>query len=262
MPHFPLYQVDAFTDRVFGGNPAAVVPLTAFPDDAWLLDVAVENNLSETAYLVPRPHGYDLRWFTPGGEVDLCGHATLAAAHVLFEHLAYHLPRIAFHTRSGLLTVSRAGDGSYCMDFPVDRPSTVPHPEALKILDLQPVAVLRGKDDYLVVLPDEAAVRAFVPDSARILELDARGLILTAPGEAVDFVSRCFYPAYGIPEDPVTGSAHTVSAPYWAARLERDTLIAAQLSARGGRIHCTLRGERIELRGAARTYLIGHIFTP
>ena len=254
-----LYQVDAFSDKIFGGNPAAVVPLDAFRDDAWLLNIAIENNLSETAYLVPRPHGYDLRWFTPGGEVDLCGHATLASAHVLYAHLAYHLPSITFHTRSGILTVERVAPGRYRMQFPADIAYEVKAPLVLTELGLAPEAVLRGKDDFLVVLKNEATVRGFVPDSRLILQLDARGLIITAPGSEVDFVSRCFFPAYGIPEDPVPGSAHTVSAPYWATRLDRSTLEARQLSARGGTLYCEVTPGQVALTGDARTYLIGHL---
>ena len=254
-----LYQVDAFAERLFSGNPAAVVPLAAFPTDDWLQAVAAENNLSETAFFVPRAEGYDLRWFTPNGEVDLCGHATLATAHVLYTHLAYHAARIAFYTRSGVLEVKRTAPGHYRMRFPADRATPIDMPEVVRNFGVPVHEVLRGRDDVLVITENEAAVRAFVPDQQLILQLPARGLILSSPGDAADFVSRCFYPAYGIPEDPVTGSAHTVSAPYWAGRLGKNRLTARQLSKRGGSVDCEVTGQQVYLGGAARTYLIGQL---
>lgn len=256
-----LYQVDAFADRLFAGNPAAVCPLDAWLDDALLQAIAEENNLSETAFFVPAGVGFQLRWFTPASEVDLCGHATLASAHVLFDLLGHARPEIEFSTRSGKLRVTRSEAG-LCMDFPACRPVTVVAPEALLHgLGRHPSAVLAA-DDYLAVYDDEAEVRALVPDLAWLGQLDRRGVIVTAPGRAADFVSRFFAPKLGIPEDPVTGSAHCALTPYWAERLGRLRLHAQQVSKRGGHLVCELSGDRVFLSGRAVTFMTAEIDLP
>jgi PhzF family phenazine biosynthesis protein len=253
------FQVDAFARRVFEGNPAAVCPLDAWLPEALMQAIAAENNLSETAFFVPAGEGFDLRWFTPRSEVDLCGHATLATAHVLFAELAYAQPEIRFATRSGELRVTRTGD-LLSMDFPRIAPLPCPVPEALLAgLGATPQAVLAA-DDYLVVLADATQVRALTPDLRPWATLDRRGVCVTAPGAAgVDFVSRFFAPKYGIDEDPVTGSAHCMLAPYWAGRLGKDALVARQVSRRGGEVHCRLAGERVLLSGHAVTFMVAQI---
>ena len=253
-----LYQVDAFTDRVFGGNPAAVCPLEQGPDDRLMQSIAAENNLSETAFFVPGEQGFELRWFTPLREVDLCGHATLASAHVIFEILGYSGPVIAFETRSGTLRVGRAGERLQ-MDFPADRPVPCEVPDALaKGLGQEPVEVLKAAD-YLAVFDSEDTVRAITPDLLRLSRLDLRGVIITAPGREADFVSRFFAPNYGVPEDPVTGSAHCQLAPYWAGKLGKNVLAARQVSTRGGEIACEVQADRVLLAGSAVTFMQGEI---
>ena len=248
------YQVDAFASRVFEGNPAAVVPLASWLDDAVLQAIAEENNLAETAFFVPSAKGFHLRWFTPTTEVDLCGHATLATAHVLFEHLGHAELAITFETRSGDLVVQRQGK-RLVMDFPTRPPSSCTPPEPLlKGLGQPPVDVLAA-DDYVVVFDSEAVIRSIRPDYGQLCTIDLRGVIVTAPGQEVDFVSRFFAPKYGIPEDPVTGSAHCALAPYWALRLGTTTLKAKQLSKRGGEVWCELHGNRVMLCGRAVTFL-------
>ncbi|MHB1351830.1 MAG: PhzF family phenazine biosynthesis protein [Thiobacillus sp.] len=248
------YQVDAFASRVFEGNPAAVCPLESWLDDDLMQAIAEENNLSETAFFVPADKGFDLRWFTPASEVDLCGHATLAAAHVLFEHLHHPGPHIAFNTRSGTLTVRRKG-ALLEMDFPIFPPKAYSESDTLaRALGRQPAEVLRA-DDYLAVFEDEAAVRAVKPDFALLNALDLRGVIVTAPGDSHDFVSRFFAPRLGVVEDPVTGSAHCTLAPYWASRLGKQVLSARQVSKRGGELTCELKEDRVLLAGAAVTVL-------
>lgn len=255
---YKLYQVDAFTDQLFGGNPAAVVPLESWLSDDVLQAIALENNLSETAYFVPVEGGFHLRWFTPGMEVDLCGHATLATAHVLFAHLDYAGQQIIFQSESGPLYVNRTAAG-YRMDFPADFAEEITPPEALvKALGEIPLEVLRGRDDYMAVFPDEATIKKLEPDFRAMMELEGRGVIATAPGNYVDFVSRCFFPNAGIDEDPVTGSAHTVMTPYWADKLQKNSLEARQISQRGGALKCKLNGDRVMLDGQAVTYLEGN----
>lgn len=261
MPALRQFQVDAFASRPFTGNPAAVCPLAAWPGDDLLQAIAEENNLSETAFFVPSPRGFRLRWFTPVAEVDLCGHATLASAHVLFEHMAFVGEAIVFETRSGDLVVRRR-NGLLEMDFPARPRQACAVPEALRRgLGVEPLEVYAG-DDYLVVLEDEAAVRGLDPDHTELKRLDRRGVIVTAPGEAVDFVSRFFGPKVGVPEDPVTGSAHCTLMPYWAARLGRDELAARQVSRRGGDLLCTLRGDRVLIAGSAVTVMVTTISLP
>lgn len=260
----PIYQVDAFSDRPFGGNPAAICPLTDWLPDALMQQIAMENNLSETAFFVVAEDGYHLRWFTPRFEVDLCGHATLAAAHVLFHEMGYEGDVIRFDTRSGLLPVQRTGAGRYKMDFPADEAARLEVSAELEGLIDMPVAeAWRGRDDYMLVVANPSALRDLMPNLSAIKLLDARGLVVSAPGgDGVDFVSRCFFPLHGIDEDPVTGSAHTMMVPYWAARLGKSALEARQVSARGGRLHCTLAGGRVLLEGQAVTVMEGRFFLP
>lgn len=256
-----VFQVDAFAKVVFEGNPAAVVPLEEWLDDKLLQAIAMENNLSETAFFVAEGAGFRLRWFTPSAEVDLCGHATLAAAHVLFEHLDWQQPEIRFASNSGNLVVRRDADW-LAMDFPAVLSQPVAVPDDLDAgLGVLPEVVLGGTD-YLVVLGSDQAVRALDPDFVRLARLDRRGVIVTAPSDDCDFVSRCFYPSLAVNEDPVTGSAHCQLAPYWAARLGKTSLSAQQLSRRGGRVECELKGDRVILRGQAVTYLEGVISLP
>ncbi len=256
-----LFQVDAFATQVFEGNPAAVCPLEQWLDDAVLQAIAAENNLAETAFLVPAADGHELRWFTPVDEVDLCGHATLAAAHVLWTHLGETRPRLAFSTRSGPLEVERIGRGMQ-MDFPGTMPAPAAAPASLSTaLGRQPAEVLAAFD-LIAVFAHEDDVRALRPDFRRLLELDGRGVLATAPGRHADFVSRCFFPKLGVDEDPVTGSAHCELAPFWAQRLGRDRLDARQVSHRGGRVGCEVRGERVLLSGNAVNYMVGEITIP
>lgn len=256
-----IFQVDAFASAVFEGNPAAVVPLESWLSDGLLQAVAAENNLSETAFFVPADDGFRLRWFTPRAEVDLCGHATLAAAHVLFEHLGWSAPQLRFASNSGPLVV-RQEDGLLAMDFPAVASVPVAAPADLEPgLGVLPETILAGTD-YLVVLDSADTVAGLRPDFARLARLDRRGVIVTAPGSDDDFVSRCFYPALDVNEDPVTGSAHCQLAPYWAERLGKTRLSARQLSRRSGQVDCELQGERVVLRGQAVTYLEGMIRLP
>ena len=253
-----LFQVDAFAERVFAGNPAAVCPLEAWLPEAQMQAIAAENNLSETAFCVPEGEGYGLRWFTPLKEIDLCGHATLATAHVLFTHLGFPGTELAFATRSGTLRVAREGD-RLAMDFPAKTVEACAAPVALlEGLGQTPVEVYGGRD-YLAVFADEAEVRALTPDPRRLAELDRHGVIVTAPGRDVDFVSRFFAPKFGVDEDPVTGSSHCSLTPFWAERLGKTTLEARQVSCRGGRLQCELIGERVILRGQAVTYMTATI---
>lgn len=255
----PLYQVDAFTTRRFTGNPAAVMRLERFPDDARLQAIAAENNLAETAFLVPDGDDHRLRWFTPAVEVPLCGHATLASAAVLLERVQPGRDSVRFHTASGILTVRRSGNG-YVMDFPARLSRRIDAPDALaRALGARPIEVLANEFNYLVVLASEKELRTLAPDFAAIARLDRGGVIVTARAAApYDFVSRYFTPAQGIPEDPVTGSAHCALAPYWAGPLERTDFRAFQASHRGGEVLCRLRGERVELEGNCVFYLEGN----
>jgi PhzF family phenazine biosynthesis protein len=255
-------QVDAFTDRPFAGNPAAVCILPAAREPAWMQLVAREMNLAETAFLVRRPEGFDLRWFTPGLEVDLCGHATLASAHTLWEE--GHLPAgetARFHTRSGLLTASRAGELIW-LDFPATPAKPVEAPSELVAGLGAPMRwVGQTPFDYLVELESDEAVRALNPDLARLARIVARGVIVTARSdvEGQDFVSRFFAPAAGVPEDPVTGSAHCALAPFWGERLKRTELVGYQASSRGGLVRTRLRGDRVLLGGQAVTVARGEM---
>ena len=253
------YQVDAFTTRIFEGNPAAVCPLDAWLDDSLLQAIAAENNLSETAFFVKSARAFQLRWFTPVTEVNLCGHATLASAHVLFAILGHTANSIDFETHSGILTVKRQGK-LLVMDFPSvpPRPCAAPA-NLLSGLGIPPAETLAA-DDYLAVYDSEEAVLAIRPDMAMLAALDLRGVIATAPGRKVDFVSRFFAPKFGIPEDPVTGSAHCSLTPYWSARLGKLVLNARQVSRRGGDIQCELKEHRVALSGHAVTFMEAEIF--
>lgn len=253
-----LYQVDAFTSRVFGGNPAAVCPLAAWLDDGLMQQIAAENNLSETAFFVPEGDGYALRWFTPVAEVDLCGHATLASAFVIFNELEPERQTVTFSSRSGPLHVRREG-ALLELDFPVWPVEPCADSELLTRALGAPPAELLAAQDYLAVYESEEQVRALRPDMGLLSQIDRRGVIVSAPGARSDFVSRFFSPAFGIPEDPVTGSAHCALVPYWARRLGRQRLHALQVSARGGELFCTLRGERVGIAGSAVKYLAGQI---
>ncbi len=256
-----IYQIDAFTDKVFMGNPAAVCPLEQWLSDDLLQKIAMENNLAETAFYVRQGDQYHIRWFTPAVEVDLCGHATLAAAFVLFNHENHTGDVIHFFSpRSGPLTVTKRGD-LLTLDFPTDHFEPVALTEVLESCTNQhPLSAFKGKTDYLLVFETEAAVRNAMPAFERIAGLKARGLIITAPGDEVDFVSRFFAPQAGITEDPVTGSAHTTLTPYWAKELGKTELSAIQLSERRGYLQCRHLGDRVEISGQARLYLIGEIF--
>jgi PhzF family phenazine biosynthesis protein len=254
----PIYQVDAFTARAFGGNPAAIVPLESWLPAETMQAIAAENNLAETAFFVREGDGFGLRWFTPAVEVDLCGHATLASAHVLFTTLGFSGPRIDFMTRSGKLSVMRQGD-TLAMELPARPPQACAVPPDLdKALGKAPAAVFAARD-YLLVYEREADLRTLTPDMARIAKLDRFAVIVTAPGESCDFVSRFFAPAQGIPEDPVTGSAHCTLVPYWSKRLGKTTLQARQISPRVGELTCEDRGDRVVIAGKAVLYLEGTI---
>lgn len=258
MPEITLYQVDAFTDAVFGGNPAAVCPLEAWLPDATMQAIAAENNLAETAFFVPDGAGYHLRWFTPTVEVDLCGHATLASAYVIATHLDPAAETIRFDSASGPLTVSRDG-AVFTLDFPTHKPDSFDDGGAVaKALGVVPQEVMKA-DKLMAVLADESQVRAAAPDLEKVKALPGDGLIITAPGDSVDFVSRYFAPHAGIPEDSVTGSAHVVLTPYWAARLGKSTLEARQVSARLGKLKVEDRGERTLISGTVAPYLEGRI---
>jgi PhzF family phenazine biosynthesis protein len=255
----PIYQVDAFTSHAFGGNPAAICPLERWLPDDTLQAIAAENNLAETAYYIPNGGGYHLRWFTPAVEVDLCGHATLATAHVIWtiRHES-EASRLRFETRSGELTVERDAN-LYSMDFP-SRPPVECQVDAgiAAALGAHPQLVL-GARDYLCVFESEDQVRALAPNMEKVAALDRFAVIATAPGRECDFVSRFFAPAQGIPEDPVTGSSHCTLIPYWSRRLGKKNLNARQVSRRGGELWCEDRGARVSIAGQAVTFLQGEI---
>jgi len=258
----PLYQVDAFTDQVFKGNPAAVIPLENWLDDHVLQSIAMENNLSETAYLVPADEGYELRWFTPTVEVDLCGHATLAAAHVLFEHLGYERDPVSFQTRSGTLRVARSG-GRLALDFPATElvPTEVNLAvcRALGATASEAFTPVEGSGAVLYVYEFEEDIAGLAPDFNALTAASPRSVIVSAPGDECDVVSRFFAPQAGINEDPVTGSAHCSLVPYWAQRLRKVTLACRQISSRGGVLDCELKGQRVVMVGSAVTFMHGQV---
>ena len=254
-----LYQIDAFADRLFSGNPAAVCPLEAWLPDETMQKIAFENNLSETAFYVRTDRGFHIRWFTPAVEVALCGHATLATAYVIFTHDRHPGDTIELASKSGPLKVRREGE-LLVLDFPAGRPAPAPAPPGLvEALGRVPVETLKGTTDYLIVYETEEDVATLTPNIPDLGRVDARGIVVTAPGRQVDFVSRFFAPRVGVAEDPVTGSAHTMLTPYWSARLGKPVLSAMQLSKRQGWLRCRLAGDRVEIAGRAVPYLAGTI---
>jgi PhzF family phenazine biosynthesis protein len=255
----PVYHVDAFAGRIFAGNPAAVCPLTEWLSDETMQAIAAENNLSETAFFVRNGNRFHLRWFTPGVEVDLCGHATLASAYVLFHILGEQGEELRFTTRSGELLARRRGNHLLALDFPARPPEpTEPCRGLIEAFGVTPQAVLAARD-YLLVFDTEEEVQALKPDMELLKGIDRFAVIVTAPGNDCDFISRFFAPAKGVPEDPVTGSAHCTLIPYWARRLGKEKLLARQISKRGGELNCELRGGRVEIAGQAALYLQGEI---
>lgn len=255
--HIPFYQVDAFTSRVFKGNPAGVCPLKEWLPDNILQSIAAENNLSETAFFVPDNDHYDLRWFTPVAEVDLCGHATLASAFVLFSELGFSGKVISFISQSGLLKVTR-DDNRLALDFPARPPRQCSALQGLLSGLIDPPQEILQAQDYLAIYENEQQVQSLKPKMEKLAKFP-RGVIVSAPGNDCDFVSRCFFPALGIPEDPVTGSAHCVLTPYWSRRLSKRKLHAKQISSRGGELFCTEAGDRTIIAGQAVKYLEGVI---
>jgi PhzF family phenazine biosynthesis protein len=256
----PIYTVDAFAEHIFRGNPAAVSPLESWLEDDLLQNIAAENNLSETAFFVKRENFYEIRWFTPLAEVNLCGHATLAAAHVLFNHLNYVGDQLHFKSRhSGILEVTKSGT-KLTLNFPVDDLSPTSAPKNLiEGLGKRPIEIWKGKTDYLLCYSSQRDIELIRPDFGILKNIDARGIIVTAPGRECDFVSRFFAPFVGVNEDPVTGSAHTSLVPFWATRLRKSLLKAQQLSTRGGTLECELIDDRVLISGKAHTYLTGTI---
>jgi PhzF family phenazine biosynthesis protein len=279
-----IYQVDAFAEKLFQGNPAAVIPLSEWLPDALLQNIAMENNLSETAYIVPKGNGYAIRWFTPAVEVELCGHATLASAHVVFEYMGFPGPTVVFYSlKSGELKVSREENekegnkregnkrgNKLTLDLPNNDPKPVdPLPVIFEGLRIPPRALFKGAFDYMVVLDNRREIEALDPDFRILAKAPGRGIVVTARGDGIesadsngdvaDFVSRCFYSQSGIDEDPVTGSAHTMLVPYWARQLGKTRLSAIQLSRRRGYLDCELAGDRVRMSGYAKTFLTGEV---
>jgi PhzF family phenazine biosynthesis protein len=256
-----IFQVDAFTGHLFGGNPAAVCLPDQWPDDSLMQSVAAENNLSETAFVVKAGENFVIRWFTPTVEVDLCGHATLASAYVIFNHTEFQGDEIIFNSpKSGELRVRKNGKKLF-LDFPADVFSRCDNlPEITKSLGLTPLEVYKGKTDYMAVVGTEDEVYEIRPDFDAVAKLDARGLIVTAPGNSVDFVSRFFGPQSGVNEDPVTGSAHTTLIPYWSGRLGKTDMQAMQISARTGSLGCRYLPPRVSIGGEAQLYMTGEIY--
>jgi PhzF family phenazine biosynthesis protein len=256
--NIPIYQVDAFTDKLFGGNPAAVCPLEEWLSPELMQNIAAENNLSETAFFVRKGKIFELRWFTPMIEVDLCGHATLASAHVIFNHLDYSEEQISFSTVSGKLAVTRE-KSRLILDFPATPPSPVEIKEELiQGLGKRPNEVHKSRD-YLAVFGSEADILSLKPNFDILGSLDSLGIIVSAIGENCDFVSRFFAPAAGVDEDPVTGSAHTTLIPFWAERLKKKVLHAFQISRRKGELFCELAGNRVKIGGHAVTFFVGEV---
>ena len=255
-----LYQVDAFSNEMFRGNPAAVVMLETELSDETMQEIAEENNLAETAFVLPNGNEFNIRWFTPTVEVNLCGHATLASAHVIFNHLNNPNKVINFSSKSGQLEVRKDDDILY-LDFPADDFHSVDIlEEIISGLNNTPIELYKGRDDYLAIFEDEETIRSISPNIEVLSSIETRGIIISSQGIDVDFVSRFFAPSAGIPEDPVTGSAHTTLTPYWSRKLNKRTLKANQLSQRGGELFCTDKGSRIEIGGCAKTYLVGKIY--
>ena len=254
-----IFQVDAFTDQLFSGNPAAVCPLEKWLPDTMMQKIAAENNLAETAFYVPKENDFHLRWFTPAVEVDLCGHATLATAHVMVNHLGYIKPEINFHSRSGILSVRKNGS-LLTLNFPTDELDKIAIPKEIKLaITIEPAECYKGKNVLMVVLNSQQDLETLNPEITGIANAHPHGVIFTAKGNEIDFVSRCFFPNCGISKDPVTGSAHTILTPYWSARLGKTKLTAQQLSKRKGHLICEQLGNRVEISGKAVTYMTGEI---
>lgn len=259
-----VYKVDAFTDKTFGGNPAAVCPLTDWLSEPLMQQIAMENNLSETAFIVKEGDEYRIRWFTPTAEVKLCGHATLASAFVFFNVLGYPQQELHFQSLSGRLIVKKERNGMLTLDFPANPPELMDEPDAniYRGLGIAPTPAYKTDFDFMVVLPNEQAILDLTPDFNLLSKVHARGVIATAKGKSADFVSRCFYPQTGVNEDPVTGSAHTIMVPYWAQQLGRNELKAVQLSERRGHLNCSLHGDRVLMSGRAVLFLEGTMHIP
>ena len=255
-----LYQIDAFADKVFSGNPAAVCILDKFLDKKLMQRIAAENNLAETAFIVKKDNNFEIRWFTPSIEVDLCGHATLASAYVLYEYYNFQFDKIKFYSiASGILTVKREND-FLTLDFPTDIYKKIDIPKVfIEAFGIEPVEAYKGKTDYLIIFPSQKDIENLKPDLNLIKSAGGRGVIVSAKGNETDFVSRFFAPQVGINEDPVTGSAHTTLIPVWAKKLNKNILTAKQLSKRQGNLKCKYFGDRVEISGKAVTYLIGEI---
>src|SRR5581483_8357209 len=259
----PVYVVDAFTDKLFGGNPAAVCPLEHWLSDNLMQNLAAENNLSETVFFVKNDDHFDIRWFTPAVEVKLCGHATLASAHIMYTELGYTGDEIIFDSLSGILKVKRTNNGKIQLDFPASPPEPldkIPY-GMFEGLGIAPVEeVYKTSFDFMVVLPLQKDVEALSPDFKMLAKVGGRGVIVTSRGEEADFVSRCFYPQSGIDEDPVTGSAHTITVPYWSKQLAKNKMKAIQISKRRGYLDCELSGDRVLMSGNAVTYMKGEYY--
>ena len=254
----PIYHIDAFTSELFKGNPAAVCPLEKWLSDDIMQKIAFENNLSETAFFIPKGDGFHIRWFSPTNEVDLCGHATLASAFVLFNILDYGQNIIEFNSKSGLLKVIKDGD-NLILDFPAQPPTPCDTPqEIINALNITPIECLKSQD-LIVVLNDESDVKTVEPDFEELKKFDLRGVVITAQSKTYDFVARCFFPSIGIQEDPVTGSAYTQLAPYWASKLGKNLFNAKQLSIRSGELICELYNDRVLISGKAIKYMEGKI---
>ncbi len=254
-----IYKADAFAEKAFEGNPAAVVPLQEWLPNSLMQQIAMENNLSETAFFVPTESGFHIRWFTPKAEVKLCGHATLATAHVLFNHLGFTGNEISFDSLSGVLKVTRE-NGLIILDFPALTATKTEIPVAVaKAFHFAPKACFKGRDDYMLIFENEQDILSLQPDFQQLVNAQTRGVICTSKSEKYDFVSRFFAPAVGVNEDPVTGSAHTMLIPFWAEKLDKTEMMAKQVSARGGILHCKLAGDRVKIGGKAVTFLTGEI---
>jgi len=256
-----IHQIDAFTDRLFHGNPAAVCVLDQWLSEETMQKIGLENNLSETAFIVPKENEYEIRWFTPTVEVALCGHATLASAYVLFEYYNHPTNKIIFQSKfSGLLPVEKEGD-NLTLNFPADTVKKVEIPEDLvKAFNIEPIECYKGKTDYLLIYSNQEEIENIEPDFNLILKSGERGVIVSATGNNTDFVSRFFAPQAGVNEDPVTGSAHTTLTPIWSKKLGKNLMSAKQISKRQGDLKCELLGDRVKISGSAVTYLIGEIY--
>lgn len=255
-----IYQVDAFTDKLFSGNPAAVCPLiNEWLDDSTMQNIAMENNLAETAFYIHKNNNYHIRWFTPTTEVDLCGHATLATAYVMFNCENYKNADINFYSKSGVLNIKKESE-YLTIDFPADTIEKVETTDEIKAcFNIEPMEIIKGKTDYMLVFESEEQIKNIKFDLKKISQIKARGIIITAKGKEYDFVSRFFAPQSGVDEDPVTGSAHTTLTPYWSKVLNKNEMTAMQLSKRKGVLICRNKKDRIEISGKAKLYMVGEI---